>query len=58
LQGNLNKQPELFIQLTIPEEFHPVGKYNIGMTAGIETTISPGSWIEGINQNESYNWSI
>jgi hypothetical protein len=50
LQGPLNKQPELFIQLTIPEEFQPVGKYNIGMTAGIETTIAPGSWLEGINK--------
>ena len=50
LQGNLNKQPEVFVQLTIPEEFHAVGKYNIGMTAGIETTIPPGSWIEGVNK--------
>lgn len=50
LQGNLNKQPDLFIQITIPEEFQPVGKYNIGMTAGIETTVAPGSWIEGINR--------
>lgn len=50
LQGQLNKQPDLFIQLTIPEEFQPVGKYNIGMTAGIETTICPGSWIEGVNR--------
>jgi len=50
LQQPLNKQPELFIQLTIPEEFQPVGKYNIGMTAGIETTICPGSWLEGVNR--------
>jgi len=50
LQQPLNKQPELFIQLTIPEEFQSVGKYNIGMTAGIETTISPGQWLEGINR--------
>lgn len=50
LQQNLNKQPDLFIQLTIPEEFQVVGKYNIGMTAGIETTIAPGSWIEGVNR--------
>lgn len=50
INSNLDKQPELFIQLTIPEEFQAVGKYNIGMTAGIETTISPGSWIEGINR--------
>lgn len=50
LQGPLNKQPDLFIQLTIPEEFQPIGKYNIGMTAGIESTICPGSWIEGVNK--------
>jgi hypothetical protein len=50
IQGPLNKQPDLFIQLTIPEEFNPVGKYNIGMTAGIETTIPPGSWLEGVNR--------
>jgi hypothetical protein len=50
LQNQLNKQPDLFIQLTIPEEFQPVGKYNIGMTAGIETTICPGSWLEGVNR--------
>ena len=50
LNDNLNKQPDLFIQLTIPEEFQRIGKYNIGMTAGIETTIPPGSWIEGVNR--------
>lgn len=50
LKSNLDKQPDLFIQLTIPEEFQPIGKYNIGMTAGIETTICPGSWIEGVNK--------
>lgn len=50
LQGTLNKQPDIFIQLTIPEEFQPIGKYNIGMTAGIETTIPPGSWVEGVNR--------
>jgi hypothetical protein len=50
ITNGLNKQPDVFIQLTIPEEFQPIGKYNIGMTAGIETTIPPGSWIEGVNK--------
>lgn len=50
LQGELNKQPDLYIQVTIPNEFQKVGKYNIGMTAGIETTICPGQWLEGINR--------
>jgi hypothetical protein len=38
------------MQITIPSEFQPVGKYNIGVTAGIETTLSPGDWIEGCNR--------
>tara|TARA_R100001015_G_C4589174_1_gene144833 strand:- start:22 stop:1077 length:1056 start_codon:yes stop_codon:yes gene_type:complete len=28
----------------------PQGKYNIGMTAGIETTLCPAEWIEGCNR--------
>ena len=51
LQGNqLPKQPEYWIQITVPNEFQPVGKtFNLGLTAGIETTICDPSWIEGIN---------
>jgi len=47
---NLQQKPDIWIQITIPSEFQPVGKYNIGITAGIETTVSPGDWIEGINR--------
>jgi hypothetical protein len=43
----LPAQPEIWMQITVPNEFQPVGKYNIGCTAGIETTIAPGDWIEG-----------
>jgi hypothetical protein len=50
LRQPLSKQPEVFIQCSIPNEFQPVGKFNIGMTAGIETTISTGPWIEGLNR--------
>ena len=46
----LPKQPDIWIQITVPNEFQPVGKYNIGLTAGIETTICDPSWIEGINR--------
>jgi hypothetical protein len=49
-QPQLPKQPEVWMQITIPSEFRSVGKYNIGVTAGIETTISPGDWIEGCNR--------
>jgi glycosyltransferase involved in cell wall biosynthesis len=46
----LNQQPEIWMQITVPNEFQPVGKYNIGCTAGIESTICPPEWIEGINR--------
>jgi len=46
----LPKQPEVWMQITVPNEFQAVGKYNIGITAGIETTICDASWIEGINR--------
>jgi len=48
--NQLPKQPEIWMQITIPSEFQPIGKYNIGCTAGIETTICPPEFIEGINR--------
>jgi hypothetical protein len=27
-----------------------MGKYNIGFTAGIETTLVNGEWVEGVNR--------
>ena len=46
----LPKQPDCWIQITVPNEFQPIGKFNIGMTAGIETTICAPQWIEGMNR--------
>jgi glycosyltransferase involved in cell wall biosynthesis len=48
--NQLPKQPEIWAQVTIPNEFTPIGKYNIGFTAGIETTLCAGDWIEGMNR--------
>lgn len=48
--GQLQRQPDVWIQVTVPNEFQPVGKYNIGVTAGIETTICDASWVEGANR--------
>jgi glycosyltransferase involved in cell wall biosynthesis len=50
LNNQLPKQPDVWIQITVPNEFQPIGKYNIGITAGIETTICAPQWIEGINR--------
>ena len=46
----LIEKPDYWCQITVPNEFQSVGKYNIGLTAGIETTICDGSWIEGCNR--------
>ena len=48
--GSLDKQPDVHIHIVIPNEFQPVAKYNIGITAGIETTACPPEWIEGMNR--------
>lgn len=48
--SQLTSQPDLWIQITVPDEFQKVGKYNIGVTAGIETTQCDPSWIEGVNR--------
>ena len=49
-QPQLPKQPDCWIQITVPNEFQAVGKFNIGITAGIETTICAPQWIDGINR--------
>ena len=48
--NQLLQQPEIWAQITVPNEFQAVGKYNIGFTAGIETTLVHGSWVEGVNR--------
>lgn len=46
----LEKQPDIWMQITVPNEFQPVGKYNIGVTAGMETTGVHHTWVQGINR--------
>lgn len=47
---NIPRKPDIFIQVSIPSEFISAGKYNIGVTAGFETTIIPGKQLEGCNK--------
>lgn len=49
-EPRLERQPEIFMQCTVPNEFQTPGKYNIGITAGLETTICPPEWIDGMNR--------
>lgn len=46
----LDNKPDLWIQITVPNEFQPVGKFNIGVTAGMETTLVHHTWIDGCNR--------
>jgi glycosyltransferase involved in cell wall biosynthesis len=46
----LDRQPDIYIQISVANEFRRVGKYNIGITAGVETTIAPQEFIQGGNQ--------
>jgi glycosyltransferase involved in cell wall biosynthesis len=55
--NQLPKIPDLYIQVTVPSEFQRLGKVNIGYTAGIETTCSSESWLEGCNRMD-YVWVV
>ena len=48
--NGLNQKPDIWIMITVPNEFQPIGKYNIGISAGIETTVFPADFIEGMNR--------
>jgi len=49
-QPQLPKQPEVHLHIVIPNEFKQFGQKNIGMTAGIESTVPPADWIDGCNR--------
>jgi glycosyltransferase involved in cell wall biosynthesis len=48
--SGIEQKPDIYIQVTVPNEFQPVGHYNIGITAAIETTHSPLDWVHGCNR--------
>jgi len=49
-QPNLDRQPDIYIDIRIPNEFETFGKFNIGITAGIETNAVSQKWIDGCNK--------
>ena len=50
LINGLQVKPDIWIQHTIPNEFQAIGKFNIGLTAGIETTACKPEWVQGLNR--------
>ena len=50
IEQQITEKPDIFVQVTVPNEFEPKGYYNIGITAAIETTICALDWITGCNR--------
>ena len=50
IDGKNIKQPDVYIDIRIPNEFETFGKFNIGITAGVETTAVSNNWIDGCNK--------
>jgi len=46
----MERQPDIYIDVRIPNEFQQIGKFNIGITAGVETTAVSSAWIDGCNK--------
>ena len=49
-QPQLDRQPDIYVDIRIPNEFETHGKFNIGITAGIEATAVSQKWLEGCNK--------
>ena len=46
----IDRQPDIYVDIRIPNEFAQHGKFNIGITAGIETTAVSQNWLESCNK--------
>jgi hypothetical protein len=45
----LQRQPDVWVQISVPDEFQKIGKFNIGITAGIETDTCDVRFLQGAN---------
>lgn len=50
LANQITTQPDIYVDIRIPNEFMAIGKVNVGITAGIETTAVSSAFIQGANQ--------
>ncbi len=46
----LDRQPDIYMDIRIPNEFQQIGKVNIGITAGVETSAVSAAWLDGCNK--------
>ena len=49
-EPRLPRQPDIHFHIVVPNEFMVNAKYNIGITAGIESTVVHQTWLEGANR--------
>ena len=49
-EPKMDLQPDVYVDIRIPNEFQTFGKFNIGITAGIETNAVSNNWIENCNK--------
>ena len=48
-QQDIKQQPDVYIDIRIPNEFGSGGKFNIGITAGVETNVVSPEFLAGMN---------
>ena len=49
-EQGLNVQPDVMVHIGVPNEFQNWGKFNVGITAGIESTQCSSDWLQGVNK--------
>lgn len=47
---DIKTQPDIYMTVSVSDEFQPFGKYNIGFSALVETTVVPSEMLEGLNR--------
>ena len=45
----VDREIDIFIQISVANEFKKIGKYSIGITAGVETTVAPQDFLSSGN---------
>jgi glycosyltransferase involved in cell wall biosynthesis len=49
IRNSIEVKDSIFMHIGIPNEFEKLGKYNIGVTAGLETETISEEWVKGCN---------
>jgi len=48
--GGIERQPDIHFHISVPTEFEPIGKLNIGITAGVEWSVPNPDWVGAFNK--------